>query len=124
MSKISLDRDSRGEVFAGALGIELVIGGDVKGGRIGLARRENMSQVGCWLNNAPMRLISPYFSVTPSLCTCPSSGARTCHFWALLIVWSTPGGHMVVVRRYPDCICMLMKRGQMLMICKERVLLL
>jgi hypothetical protein len=40
MSKISFERDSRGELFAGALGIELVIGGDAKGGRIGLARRE------------------------------------------------------------------------------------
>jgi hypothetical protein len=47
----------------------------------------------------------------PSLCTCPSSGARTCHFWAVLIVWSTPGRHMVVVWRCLDCRCVLLKGG-------------
>jgi hypothetical protein len=80
ISRISLDRDSRGELFAEDVSVELGICGDVKGGRIGLARSEKTSQVGCGLNNAPIRLISPYGSVTPNLCTCPSSGARTRHF--------------------------------------------
>jgi hypothetical protein len=54
------------------------------------------------------------------LCTCPSSGARTCHFWAVLMVWSTPGGHMAVVWRCLDCRYALVKGGEMLMICKKR----